>query len=121
MWCCLSVGVGEGDGSVGRRMCGLRVNVCVTSGGITLQLSSLLKDLITDVLSQRHVARGDMIRLTRAHCDTQPDAQAKYKSRVKRERSFSLSAFASVTVYGCSDTLRLLWAIPWPGELRGHP
>ena len=43
------------------------------------------------------------------------------KSRVHRERSFSLSAFASVTVYGCSDTLRLLLAIPWPGELRGHP
>ena len=33
----------------------------------------------------------------------------------------TVSAFASVTVYGCSDTLRLLWATSWPGELIGYP
>ena len=39
---------------------------------------------------------------------------------VYHEHSFPLSAFASVTVYGCSDTLRLLWAIPCRG-VYGSP
>ena len=84
-------------------------------------------------ISMKRVAHTDQQHAVHARGDTSLEslvclhshitqASAKCEMGSVRESSLPLSAFASVTVYGCSDTLRLLWATPWawPGELRGE-